>query len=294
MKTVSVEDLALVALALLGVGLLLLGGLMLTSRGRPLARSLAGAAGSMVLTMAVLFGAFLGGSWTLGAFLLLLSGRAAFEAGTVRLGKGKGRFVAAVSVVLSGGAMVDPLIAILLAGLWMVLWGRLIGLPWRGETLLKKGIELAVYPVLPLALLSFGAMDEAVRPLVLVAYILIETFDSYALVFGKLFGKRPAFPVLSPRKTIEGLVGGAVFLVITVVVIASVMELSVSGAVLLAVLAGGLGLAGDLTASRLKRCGGVKDYPVVLGHQGGALDIFDSWIAAGAGLSVLFVIAGLA
>lgn len=294
MKTLSVESLTMVALALLCAGFLVLGCLMLTPRGRPLARSLAGAAGSMVLTMAVLFGAFIGGSWTLCVFLILLSGRAAFEAGEVRLGRGKGWFFAVVSVVLSGVAMLDSLAAILLTGFWMVLWGRLIGLPWRGDTLLKKGVELAVYPVLPLALLSFGAMDEGLRPLVLVAYILIETFDSYALVFGKLFGKRRAFPVLSPRKTIEGLLGGAAFLVVTVVVIASVMELSVSGAVLLAVLVGGLGLVGDLTASRLKRCGGVKDYPVVLGHQGGALDIFDSWIAAGAGLSVLFVIAGLA
>ncbi|MCW8843959.1 MAG: phosphatidate cytidylyltransferase [Rhodobacteraceae bacterium] len=293
MTGVNVVQLAWVAVALLASGLLLLGGLMLTPRGRPLAKSLAGSAASMVLTMAVLFGAFLGGPWTLGAFLLLLAARVGYEAGEVRLGAGKGIWVAVASLGTLALAMSGLMAVVLLAGLWMVLLGRYIGLPWQGDTRFKKLTELALFPVLPLALLSFGAMDEGLRPIMLVAYILIETFDSYALVVGKLFGKRPAFPVLSPRKTIEGLLGGAVFLVLTVVVVAAVMDASILFATALALLAGILGLAGDLAASRLKRRGGVKDFPVVLGHQGGALDIFDSWIAAGAGISLVIVLAGL-
>ncbi len=94
----------------------------------------------------------------------------------------------------------------------------------------------------------------------LVAYILIETFDSYALVVGKLFGKRPAFPVLSPRKTIEGLLGGAVFLVLTVVVVAAVMDASILFATALALLAGILGLAGICRIPPQRR-GGVRISP---------------------------------
>ncbi|MBR9842822.1 MAG: phosphatidate cytidylyltransferase [Rhodobacteraceae bacterium] len=293
MTEVSVVQLAWVAAALLGGGFLLLAVLTLTPRGRPLAQSLAGSAASLVITVVVLFGAFLGGVWILGAFLLLLSARVGYEAGEVQLGAGRGYIVAAGSSLLTLFAMSNLMAVIVLAGVWMVLFGRFIGLPWRAGSPMKPIIELALYPVLPMALLAYGAMDERLRPLVLVAYILIETFDSYALVVGKLFGRHAAFPVLSPRKTIEGLAGGAVFLILTVVIIAAVMELAVFGAAGLAVLAGGLGLAGDLAASRIKRSGGVKDFPVVLGHQGGALDVFDSWIAVGAGLTLIFVLSNL-
>ena len=292
MTGVSILQLAWMTAGLLIFGLLLLGGLMLTPRGRPIARSLAWSAASLVITLLILFAAFLGGPWTLGPFLLLLAARVGFEAATVRLHSG-GLAFAGITTCLTLAAMSLPLAAMILAGLWMVLFGRLIGLPWRTNSRLKPLVDLAVYPILPLALLAYGAMDERLRPVVLVAYILIETFDSYALVFGKLFGRHPAFPILSPRKTVEGLLGGVICLVLTVMIIAVAMNLSAITASALALLVGGLGLAGDLAASRLKRMGGVKDFPVVLQTQGGALDIFDSWIAAGAGIGLLSIFIGL-
>ncbi len=293
MTAMTIVQLAWIAATLLLCGLVVLAGLMLTPRGRPLAQSLVGSAGSLVLTMIVLFAAFLGGAWVLGAFLIILAARVGFEAGSIGHGARKGVIV---SVLAAGAALLaigSPFAAIGLAGLWMVCFGWLIGLPWREGSRFKLIVEFAVYPVLPMALLAYGAMDEVLGPIVLLAYILIETFDSYALVFGKLFGRRQAFPLLSPRKTVEGLLGGAVFLVLTVVFLASVLDGSMLGAAALAVVVGALGLVGDLTASRLKRGAGVKDFPVVLGHQGGALDIFDSWIAAGAGLSLLSILSGL-
>jgi phosphatidate cytidylyltransferase len=294
MTTLSIVQLAWVAAILLLCGLMILSGLMLTPRGRPLARSLVGSAGSLVLTIIVLFAAFLGGTWVLGPFLVVLAARVGFEAGSIGHGRRKGALVSLLSAGAVLLAISSPFAAIGLAGLWMVLFGRLIGLPWRAGSRFKSGVELAVFPVLPMALLAHGAMDEGLAAFVLLAYILIETFDSYALVFGKLFGRRQAFPLLSPRKTVEGLFGGTVFLILTVVFLAAVLGGSMFGAAMLAVVVGALGLAGDLTASRLKRAAGVKDFPVVLGHQGGALDIFDSWIAAGAGLSVLSILSGLA
>lgn len=290
MSGLQVGQLAWVAAALLCCGLMVLGGLMLTPRGRPLAKSLAGSAGSLVLTMGILFAAFLGGTWVLGAFFLALAVRVGFEAGKVRLGEEASKVLALGAGGIALIAMISPIGAIALSGLWMVLFGRLIGLSWSAESRFQPYVELAVYPVLPVALLAHGALDEGLRPIILVSYILIETFDSYALVFGKLFGRHKAFPQLSPRKTVEGLFGGAVILVLTVVLVSTAMSLPPVGAAGLAALVGILGLAGDLSASRLKRVGGVKDFPVVLGHQGGALDIFDSWIAAGAGLSLLSIL----
>ena len=72
-----------------------------------------------------------------------------------------------------------------------------------------------------------------------------------------------------------------------------VVGLSVVQAAMLTLLACVLGVAGDLAGSRIKRQGGVKDYPTVLKSQGGALDIWDSWISAGAGVAILIVIRDL-
>ena len=62
----------------------------------------------------------------------------------------------------------------------------------------------------------------------------------------------------------------------------------------IALLTGALTVAGDLAASRLKRASGVKDFPVVLPHQGGLFDTTDAWIATGAGLITLAAFTGLA
>ena len=67
----------------------------------------------------------------------------------------------------------------------------------------------------------------------------------------------------------------------------------VLGSMLFALAAGALTVAGDLAASRLKRVAGVKDYPAVLPHQGGLLDITDAWIATGAGLVTLMSLGNL-
>ena len=293
MTGLGVEQLAWLAAVLLGCGFAFLGLLMLTPRGRPLARSLAGSAASLTLTVLVLFGAFLAGAWVLVLFLLLLSARIGFEAGDSHLGPGKGYLIAVISLLTSLFAISDERAALAIAAVWLILFGRFLGLPKARDGRRQSMTELALYPVLPMALLAHGAMAEELRPLVLAAYILIETFDSYALVFGKLMGRRAAFPALSPRKTVEGLIGGVVFLTLTVVATAVALGLSVFWATGLAILVGCLGLVGDLAASRIKRKAGIKDFPVVLGHQGGALDIFDSWIAVGAGLTVIFIVSGL-
>lgn len=293
MTGLSVFDIALVAGVLLTAGFAIVAGLMLTPAGRPIARDIAGSVMSFALTVVALFAAFLGGAWTLAPFLLMLAARSGYEVGEVRIGQGQGLLVAVISAGVAAFAMSSVYGAMILMGLWLILFGRLLGLPWSEGNRLKPMVEIAVFPILPLGLLAHGALDAELRPLMLVTYILIETFDSYALVIGKAFGRRKAFPVLSPRKTVEGLAGGAVFLILTAGGVALLVGLPVMMACLVAALVGILGLAGDLGASRLKRLGGVKDFPVVLRHQGGAFDIFDSWIAAGGGLVAFALIMGL-
>ncbi len=152
--------------------------------------------------------------------------------------------------------------------------------------------ELVVFPMVPAVLFIAAARNDGQAGMLLLAFLLVETYDSYALFGGKLFGRRPAFPVLSPRKTVEGLAVGGAMLALTAVVAGPLAFGWQPGPALLAALVIALAaVAGDLAGSRLKRASGVKDYPQVLPRQGGLLDIVDAWLIAGPALVFL---AGLA
>ena len=96
-----------------------------------------------------------------------------------------------------------------------------------------------------------------------------------------LFGRHHPFPRLSPRKTIEGLLGGMVCAVaigsVLGVWLLGIAPLLAAGIALAIALAG---LAGDLITSAIKRRAGVKDFPEVHALHGGLLDIFDSVLYA--------------
>ena len=155
--------------------------------------------------------------------------------------------------------------------------------------------NLIAFPAVPLVVLAAAAIRGDVAAWLLVAFLLVETFDSYALLGGKFMGKTKAFPVLSPNKTIEGLAAGAVMLMATAGLGAWALDAPVlAGSMALALFAGTLAVTGDLAASRLKRAAGVKDYPHLMRHQGGLLDITDAWIVTGAGVVCLVALTGLA
>ncbi|TVR88334.1 MAG: hypothetical protein EA411_05495 [Saprospirales bacterium] len=99
--------------------------------------------------------------------------------------------------------------------------------------------------------------------------------DSAAYMFGKRFGRRKLYPKLSPRKTLEGLVGGFAGGMVMMGLFCSWLNLD-------AYLAMGAGLLiaigvsmGDLVESRMKRLAGVKDSGVLLPGHGGIYDRFD-------------------
>jgi len=97
---------------------------------------------------------------------------------------------------------------------------------------------------------------------------------------GKLFGRRPLAPQLSPKKTIEGAIGGFCFAVILSLVFAFISRLvgshlSYFGALWLGALVGVLAQIGDLAESILKRDALVKDSNSIPGI-GGILDMVDS------------------
>ncbi len=235
---------------------------------------------------------FLFAPWLMPLAFLLFTLRIVWEAATVRIRPGG----AALALIWAGGAGAAFLVLLALPG-WrlsvavlMVAW---IGAAlWRWLRPQSGEPDLLVFPVLPT--LAFGvACSGGPEALFLAAWIGIETFDSYALLAGKVFGRRKAFPRLSPNKTIEGLAGGAIMLVLTALVAAAISDrIGIVQALGFALLIGVFTITGDLAASRMKRAAGVKDYPTLVPHQGGLFDIFDSWIATGGALAATLILIG--
>ena len=107
--------------------------------------------------------------------------------------------------------------------------------------------------------------------------------DTCAYCVGVLFGKHKMAPVLSPKKSIEGAVGGVVGTALLSVIYTSVfraqMGLETKHIVILAVIsaiAGLISMVGDLTASAIKRNYDIKDYGTLIPGHGGIMDRFDS------------------
>jgi phosphatidate cytidylyltransferase len=100
--------------------------------------------------------------------------------------------------------------------------------------------------------------------------------DTFAYFTGSLFGRRPFFPELSPRKTWEGLIGGFVLATFGMAAICVYMGFHWCHAVALAALACAAAPLGDLAESAIKREFAAKDAGSILGPMGGVMDRIDS------------------
>lgn len=102
--------------------------------------------------------------------------------------------------------------------------------------------------------------------------------DSGAYYVGKSFGKHKLSPRISPKKTIEGLLGGFGASIITALVIHFTFfpEFPLVHAIIAGVLLSFAGVVGDLAESMWKRSADVKDSGTLLPGHGGFLDRFDS------------------
>ena len=106
--------------------------------------------------------------------------------------------------------------------------------------------------------------------------------DSAQYYTGRAFGRRPLAPAISPKKTIEGAVGGVLFGIAFMTIASSfvlpqlgIAARAVAGAVIVA-----LGIVGDLFESRLKRVAGMKDSSSLIPGHGGVLDRIDALLFA--------------
>lgn len=110
--------------------------------------------------------------------------------------------------------------------------------------------------------------------------------DIFAYFTGMLFGKHKLIPEISPKKTVEGAVGGTLFCAAAFVVygvilelVGASVELNYAALVIGGLLAAVVSQVGDLMFSAIKRSRGIKDYGKIFPGHGGVLDRFDSALA---------------
>jgi len=117
--------------------------------------------------------------------------------------------------------------------------------------------------------------------IVLGAFILIWTNDTFAFLVGKNFGKQKLFEKISPKKTVEGFLGGLFFASVASYFIATFTEtLNFNHWLILAIIISVFGTLGDLIESKFKRQANVKDSGIIMPGHGGLLDRLDSIIFA--------------
>lgn len=148
---------------------------------------------------------------------------------------------------------------------------------------LSKYVFLVGYIVLPFILLTkIPVQDGFYDPKIIFSiFILIWTNDTFAFIVGKTIGQNKLYEKISPKKTIEGFIGGVGFAVVASAIISRYyihQDLYVWA--FIAVIVGVVGTIGDLVESKFKRVAGVKDSGKVMPGHGGILDRLDSVIFA--------------
>jgi phosphatidate cytidylyltransferase len=150
----------------------------------------------------------------------------------------------------------------------------------RGATVAVAGTLLGVY-WLGFAFAHAVLLRQLPHGGGIVIDVLLGTFlaDTAAYLGGRLFGRRPLAPQISPNKTVEGLFCGMLIAVVAVFFAGMYQDwLTPGNALLLGAAVAVLGPIGDLFESLVKRNSGTKDAGVLFGAHGGALDRLDAVI----------------
>ncbi len=168
---------------------------------------------------------------------------------------------------------------------------------WQPGPHVLGSVAATLFPALYLGL-PLGTM-AAIRAdygregllLMLVTVWVSDTAQSYS---GRLFGRRLMSPTISPKKTVEGAVGGFVFGTGVLAILGHwwLPGIAIPWRVGLGALLVALGIAGDLFESLLKRSAGVKDSSTLIPGHGGVLDRIDALLFVAPGYYLILGLIG--
>jgi phosphatidate cytidylyltransferase len=235
--------------------------------------------------------AYLGG-WYFGVLVLVMGVLAQveiyglMEQGGLRPWKEAGVLIGGL---LALRAFVPELVPVaLVVALGVLAWSPFSN---RGKPLDTVGATFlgALYPTALLAFLTdlrLGRGDLVDNMdafyLTLAVFLLVWATDILAYYTGKSIGKTPLAPSISPKKTWEGSIGGAIGAVLVAVLLKMTVLnfLDWPHLIVMALICGIVSQVGDLVESSIKRSVGAKDSGTLLPGHGGMLDRFDAMLLA--------------
>jgi phosphatidate cytidylyltransferase len=184
---------------------------------------------------------------------------------------------------MDGPSMIVPLLMTAVVALGILTVSR-----WQGQSNALPAIAVALFPALyiglPLGALVAIRQRHGTEALFLLMFTIMVS-DTSQYYTGRLFGRIPLAAAVSPKKTVEGAVGGLMIGTAALVIaghwwlvqpvpVDPLTRLSIGIAVVIA------GIAGDLFESLLKRSAGVKDSSTLIPGHGGVLDRIDALLFA--------------
>ena len=199
---------------------------------------------------------------------------------------------AAFAAIVAAVLLLNPPGQAMQALLWLaaLLWAVAFVLVLRyPRPLINSLVAAAGIVVLTAAWVSFYLLhrvEESGPALILSGLVIIWSADIGAYFVGRRFGRRRLAPVVSPKKTWEGVAGGLAAAVLVAAISARLIGLPYGAMLVLGIGVAMVSIVGDLGVSMLKRHAGLKDSGMLLPGHGGVLDRFDG-VTAGLPVYVL-------
>src|SRR5919112_2818519 len=219
------------------------------------------------------------GKWAILLVLLVVIAGAAYELS---------RALEPLPFLAAFGAGVLPLLLSIPYGSTGLLLGAVVALPWslfwlaaRPETRTLRAVLavllMSLWVGAPLAHLGLFPDSRPGVVLILIAVVGPWISDAGAYFAGRFFGRHLLFPSLSPKKTVEGGLGGLFLTMLVVALVAYIfLDFSPVEGLLIGAVVSIASQCGDLFESSLKRILDVKDLGTFLPGHGGVLDRVDS------------------